>query len=206
MKTEIVNVHGERISDIDLSEDIFNCKIKEHLFYEVVNYQLAKRRSGCAATKNRSHVRGGGVKPYRQKGTGRARAGTSRSPLCVGGGVVFGPHPRNFSFKVNKKVRKSAVCSALSLIRKDGNLIIVDDLPLNEVKTKQVALMLKKLGIEKNVLIVVSGEYGELRLAARNLKWVKVLDVEGLNLFDFLYYKKLIIFKEALPKIVERLG
>lgn len=109
MKTDIVNVEGVRISEIDLSDTIFNYEIKEHLLYEVVNYQLAKKRSGCASTKNRSNVRGGGAKPYRQKGTGRARAGTSRSPLCVGGGVVFGPHPRNFSFKVNKKVKKSAV-------------------------------------------------------------------------------------------------
>lgn len=206
MKTDIVNVEGIKISDIDLSDTIFNCKIKEHLLYEVVNYQLAKKRSGCVATKNRSNVRGGGVKPYRQKGTGRARAGTSRSPLCVGGGVVFGPHPRDFSFKVNKKVRKSALCSALSLVKRDGNLIIIDDLAISEVKTKLAAIMLRKLGIEQNVLIVVSGEYDDLKLAVRNLKWVKVLDVEGMNVYDSLYYKKIIILQNALPKLVERLG
>ena len=206
MKTDIVNVEGVRISEIDLSDTVFNYEIKEHLLYEVVNYQLAKKRSGCAATKNRSHVRGGGAKPYRQKGTGRARAGTSRSPLCVGGGVVFGPNPRDYSFKVNKKVRKSALCSALSLVKRDGNIIIVDDLALSEVKTKLAAIMLKNLGIEHNVLIIVSGECGDLRLAVRNLKWVKVLDVEGINVYDFLYYKKMIILQNALPKLVERLG
>ncbi|MGA1869061.1 MAG: 50S ribosomal protein L4 [bacterium] len=206
MKAEIVNVEGKKTGEIDLSESIFNCEIKQHLLHEVVHYQLAKRRSGTASTKNRSKVRGGGSKPYRQKGTGRARAGTSRSPLWVGGGIIFGPQPRDYSFKVNKKVRKQALCTALSLLRKDGNITVIDEFPLKEAKTRYAVEILEGLGVKEKALIIVNGEYEQLRRATRNLSWIKVMGVSDLNVFDILNYKKIIVLQSAMAKIEERLG
>ncbi|MGA1823899.1 MAG: 50S ribosomal protein L4 [bacterium] len=206
MKAEIVNVAGKKTGEIDLSESIFNREIKQYLLHDVVNYQLAKKRRGTSATKNRAKVRGGGAKPYRQKGTGRARAGSRTSPLWVGGGIIFGPQPRDYAFKVNKKVRKQALCTALSILRKDGNITVLEDFPLKEAKTRYAVQILTDLGVKDKALIIVDGEYSDLKRASRNLKWIKIMDVGDLNVLDFLNYKKLIILQSAMSKIEERLG
>ncbi|RLB04806.1 MAG: 50S ribosomal protein L4 [Deltaproteobacteria bacterium] len=201
---EVYNFTKEKVGELELKDHIFMAPIKHHLFYEVVKWQLAKRRQGSASTKGRSAVRGGGRKPWRQKGTGRARAGTIRSPLWRGGGVVFGPQPRDYSYPLPKKVRRAALRSALSLRYQEGKLLLLEDLLLPEIKTKAFIKVMEDLGV-KNALIVTDGENLNLERSARNVPWVKVLRWEGLNVFDILKYEHLIILKPALEKIEERL-
>jgi len=201
---EVYNLTKEKVGELELKDHIFMAPIKHHLFYEVVKWQLAKRRQGSASTKGRSAVRGGGRKPWRQKGTGRARAGTIRSPLWRGGGVVFGPQPRDYSYPLPKKVRRAALRSALSLRYQEGKLLLLEDLLLPEIKTKAFIKVMEDLGV-KNALIVTDGENLNLERSARNVPWVKVLRWEGLNVFDILKYEHLIILKPALEKIEERL-
>ena len=150
---EVININNEKVSEIELNDFVFNGEVKKHLFYEIVKMQLANRRGGNASTKGRSLVRGGGAKPWRQKGTGRARAGTIRSPLWRGGGVVFGPKPRDYSYRLPKKMRKSALRSALSLKFKEGKLKILNSFELSEIKTKSFLKVMDNLNL-KNVLIV----------------------------------------------------
>ncbi len=201
---QIYNRAKKKVGELELKDHIFKAPIKRPLFYEVVRWQLAKRRQGTASTKNRSAVRGGGRKPWRQKGTGRARVGTIRSPLWRGGGVVFGPHPRDYSYPLPKKVRWAALRSALSLRYQEGKLLLLEDISLPEIKTKVFINMMEDLKI-KNALIVTDGENLNLERSARNVPWVKVLRYEGLNVFDILKYEHLIILKPAIEKIEERL-
>lgn len=199
-KVDIYNTQNTKVSEIELDRGIFDCVVKEHLFYDMIRMQLANRRRGTASTKGRSEVRGGGKKPWRQKGTGRARAGTIRSPLWKGGGVVFGPKPRDFSIKTNKKTKKAALRSLLTQKLRDGDLIVLDELRLGEIKTKAFVEVMATLGIE-NALIVTHDLDEELFLSARNVPSIKVLMVEGLNAFDILKYKKLILLKPCLERI-----
>lgn len=199
-KVDIYNTKNTKVSEIELDRGIFDCEVKEHLFYDMIRMQLAHKRRGTASTKGRSEVRGGGRKPWRQKGTGRARAGTIRSPLWKGGGVVFGPKPRNFSIKINKKTKKAAFRSALTQKLRDGDLIVLDELRLGEIKTKAFVDVMATLGIE-NALIVTHDLDKELFLSARNVPLIKVLMVEGLNGFDILKHKKLILLKPCLERI-----
>ncbi len=202
---EIYNRTKKKVGQIELQDHIFKAPIKRHLFHEVITWQLAKQRRGTASTKRRSEVRGGGRKPWRQKGTGRARVGTIRSPLWRGGGVVFGPHPRDYDYPLPKKVRRAALCSALSLRYQEGKLTLLEDLSLPEIKTKAFISVMENLKI-KNALIVTDGENYNLERSARNVPWVKVLRYDGLNLFDILKYEHLIILKPAIEKIEERLS
>ncbi len=199
-KVDIYNTQNTKVSEIELDRGIFDCVVKKHLFYDMIRMQLANRRRGTASTKGRSEVRGGGRKPWRQKGTGRARAGTIRSPLWKGGGVVFGPKPRDFSIKTNKKTKKAALRSLLTQKLRDGDLIVLDELRLGEIKTKAFVEVMATLGIE-NALIVTHDLDEELFLSARNVPSIKVLMVEGLNAFDILKYKKLILLKPCLERI-----
>ena len=201
---DIYNINKEKVTQIELDEKVFGCEIKTHLLYEVVKMQQASRRAGTASTKNRSHVRGGGKKPWRQKGTGRARAGTIRSPLWTGGGVVFGPLPRNYSYKVNKKVKMSALRSALSIKLKEDKLLILDNFNLPEIKTKTFVAILKQLDIE-NAFIIDDNNIN-LEKSARNVPFVKILKPEGLNVYDILKYDKLIITQACLEKITGTLS
>jgi len=169
-----------------------------------VRMQLAGRRSGTAATKTRSEVSGGGKKPWKQKGTGRARAGSSRSPLWRGGGTMFGPSPRSYEYAVPKKVRKLALCSALSMKRKENKMLIVDKLELQEIKTATFVNLLRQLGFS-NVLIIAQ-ENSNLEKSARNVPQVKVLRPEGLNVYDVLRYENLIITQPCVEKIQGRLA
>jgi len=190
---------------MELDEQIFNTEIKDYLLHDVVRTQLAKRRAGTASVKNRSMVRGGGRKPYRQKGTGRARAGTIRSPLWRGGGVIFGPTPRDFGFSIPKKVRKQALRIALSVRAGEGKLLLLNQFQLKEIKTKSFLEVLSRFGMEK-ALIVIGGENFNLERSARNVPGVKVLRVEGLNVYDILHHENLILVKDAVEKIQERLA
>ncbi|MDO8426229.1 MAG: 50S ribosomal protein L4 [Deltaproteobacteria bacterium] len=199
MQIDILNKNGTKVSQMDLSDSLYG-DVKEHLFYEVVKMQLANRRSGTASTKTKGEVSGGGIKPWKQKGTGRARSGSIRSPLWRHGGTVFGPHPRDYSYKVPKKVMREALKSALALRLKDGRLKVYDSLELEAPKTKMALEVVKKAGLD-NALIVIEGRSRNLELAVRNLKDYKVLTAGGLNVYDILNYDNLVITKGALEKV-----
>jgi large subunit ribosomal protein L4 len=201
---DVVDTSRNKVAQIDVSDIIFDAPVREHLFYDVVRMQLASRRSGTAATKTRSEVSGGGKKPWKQKGTGRARAGSSRSPLWRGGGTMFGPTPRSYEYAVPKKVRKLALCSALSMKRKENKMLIVDKLELQEIKTATFVTLLRQLGFS-NVLIIAQ-ENSTLEKSARNVPQVKVLRPEGLNVYDVLRYENLIITQPCVEKIQGRLA
>lgn len=201
---DIYNTNKEKIAQVELDKKVFGCEVNPHLLYEVVKMQLANRRRGTASTKNRSMVRGGGTKPWRQKGTGRARAGTIRSPLWEGGGVVFGPLPRDYSYRMNKKAKKSALRSALSTKLMENKVIILDGFNLPEIKTKTFVNILHQLDI-KDALIIDETNIN-LEKSARNVPFVKVLKPEGLNVYDILRHDILIITQPCLQKITESLS
>jgi large subunit ribosomal protein L4 len=201
---DVVDTSRNKVAQIDVSDTVFNAPVREHLFHDVVRMQLASRRSGTAATKTRSEVSGGGKKPWKQKGTGRARSGSSRSPLWRGGGTMFGPTPRSYEYAVPKKVRKLALCSALSMKRKENKMLIVDKLELQEIKTAAFVNLLRQLGFS-NVLIIAQ-ENSNLEKSARNVPHVKVLRPEGLNVYDVLRYEQLIITQPCVDKIQGRLA
>ncbi len=204
---DVINQNGEKVDSIELEDHIFNAKIRDALVQQVVVWQLAKRRSGSAATKTRGQIRGGGKKPWRQKGTGRARAGTSRSPIWVGGGTVFGPHPRSYAFSLPKKVRKAALCSVLSAKLRDDKLTVLDKIEIEAPKTKLFAGVLKKLGVQdQKTLFLVPEKDVDLTRASRNLYRTLVLPTEGMNVYDLLRFERLTILKDALPRLSERLS
>jgi len=197
---QVLDQSGQKVGELALKEEIFSGEVKPHLIHEVVKMQLANRRAGTASTKNRSAVRGGGRKPWRQKGTGRARVGTIRSPLWRGGGVVFGPTPRDYSYKVPKKVRKGALRSAVALKAQEGKLVVVDKFELPEAKTKEFAKILKDLSIQEG-LIVIEGKDEVLERSSRNIPSIKVLRVEGLNVYDIMRYDTLVMTQQAIEKL-----
>lgn len=195
---------GKEIGAIDLAESVFTEKINENVVHQVLIAQLAAIRRGTASTKTRSEVRGGGRKPWRQKGTGRARAGTIRSPLWVGGGTVFGPKPRDYQKKISKKVKKLALRSILTDKFNREEIIVLDDLVLNTAKTKELIKLLNNFHLEgQKVLIVIPEKDRNIYLSARNIPKVKTLVVAGLNAYDLLNNDKIIVLKEALVKIEE---
>ena len=189
----------------ELKEQIFGIKTRPHLLHKTVVMQLNNRRSGTAATKSKGFVRGGGKKPWRQKGTGRARAGSIRSPIWVGGGTIFGPQPRDYSFRMPRKARKEALLSALSLKNRDGKIIVVDKLELEEAKTKLMVKALAELKVT-SALIVISQPDATIERSSRNIPAVKVLRVEGLNVYDLVRYEHLILTEGALKLLEERLA
>ncbi len=189
----------------ELKEEIFGIKSRPHLLHQIVVMQLNNRRAGTAATKSKGLVRGGGKKPWRQKGTGRARAGSIRSPLWVGGGTIFGPQPRDYSFRMPRKARKEALLSALSLKNRDGKIIVVDKLELEEAKTKLMVKALAELKVT-SALIVISRPDATIERSSRNIPAVKVLRVEGLNVYDLVRYEHLILTEGALKLLEERLA
>jgi large subunit ribosomal protein L4 len=206
MELDVLDQDGKPIDRITVSERAFGAAVKDHLFHQVVRMQLANRRRGTASTKTRGEVSGGGRKPWRQKGTGRARQGSTRSPLWRGGGVALGPKPRDYTYWLPKKVRRTALCSALSMKVREGLLKILDRLELSEPKTKRLVALLRDLGIERPALILISEENINVRLAARNLSEVKVLPVAGVNTYDLLRYDYLLCSRDALEKLQERLA
>jgi large subunit ribosomal protein L4 len=204
---EVQGVGKKKAGSVELSPAVFEAPVRPHLFHAEVRRQLAKRRAGTHATKNRAGVSGGGVKPWRQKGTGRARQGTIRAPQWAGGGIVFGPVPRSHAFKLTKKLRKAALRGALSLRAKEGALAVVEGIALDEFKTKRVVALLDSLGLGgQSVLIVIAGPAPQLEISARNIPGVSVLRAEGLNVYDVLRHPRLVIARDALDGIVARLG
>jgi large subunit ribosomal protein L4 len=189
----------------ELKEEIFGVKTRPELLHQAVVMQLNNRRAGTANTKSKGLVRGGGKKPWRQKGTGRARAGSIRSPLWVGGGTIFGPQPRDYSFRMPRKARKEALLSALSLKKRDGKIIVVDKLELEEAKTKLMVKALAELNVA-SALIVISEPDVKIERSCRNIPAVKVLRVEGLNVYDLVRYEHLILTDGALRRLEERLA
>ena len=204
---ELLTTSGKQGS-VELDPAVFEAPVRPHLFHAEVRRQLAKRQRGTHATKNRAGVSGGGSKPWRQKGTGRARQGSIRAPQWAGGGAVFGPVPRSHAHALPKKVRRAALRGALSLRHKEGALVAVDALALEEPKTKRVVELLGRLGLDgsASLLIVVAGEDAVLERAARNLPRVTVLRVAGLNVYDVLRHQRLLVTRDALDAIHARLG
>ncbi len=201
---DIYNVHGEKISQRDIKEEVFNVAIREDLLHQVVCAQMANYRSGTASSKNRSKVKASTRKLWRQKGTGRARVGASSSPIRRGGGVAFGPMPRDRSFKVNKKIRRSALRMALADKFKAGQIFVVDSLRMDEIKTKYLTDILKNLELD-NVLIVTEKRDENLEQSSRNVPNVKLLRAEGLNVYDILTHESLLFIEPALGAVEEKL-
>jgi large subunit ribosomal protein L4 len=204
-KLAIYDIKNQKVSDIELDERIFGAKINPSLFYDAVRRHLALQREGTAATKNRSLVRGGGAKPWRQKGTGRARAGSRRSPLWRGGGTIFGPMPRDYSFSLPKKVRRAALRAALSFKHQEGKLILLDKFPMDGFKTREVLEVLKKFQVE-DALFVTDEKNLFLERSVRNIPNIKVIRYEGLNVYDILNHQHLILLSPAAEKIQEVLA
>jgi large subunit ribosomal protein L4 len=197
------NIKGENIGEVSLRDDIFNTKVNKYLVHQAVKRYLANRRRGTASTKSRSDVRGGGAKPWKQKGTGRARAGTNSSPIWVGGGIVFGPAPRDYSFSLPKKMKVAALKSALSDKLENKEIIIIDKLSLEENKTSKMVEILKNLQAFKKPLIITEKEDSIIALSVRNIKGAQVLPVSKINTYDLINHEKLIITKKALKRIEE---
>jgi large subunit ribosomal protein L4 len=204
MELDMIDRRGTPVEKITVADTMFAAEVKTHLFHQVVRMQLAKRRRGTASTKTRGEVSGGGRKPWRQKGTGRARQGSTRSPLWRGGGVALGPKPRNYAYKLPKKVRRAALCSALSMKTQEGLLKVIEHLDLPTPKTRQMVGLLRDLGVEKAAVILLADDTPNIQLAARNLPEVKVLRVEAVNIYDLLAHDYLICTRQALMKLQER--
>jgi len=201
------NTTGKQVGDIELTDSVFNENINEHAVHQVVTAQLAKIRQGTASTKTRGEVRGGGRKPWRQKGTGRARHGSIRSPLWVGGGTVFGPKPRDYDKKVPRKVKKLALRSILTDKVNTGSLLVIEDLKFDEPKTSKMVELLKNLELEgAKVVVVIPDKDTNLYLSARNIPGVKTLVVDALNAYDLLDNDYIIIAQEAIERIEEVLA
>ncbi|OGQ92543.1 MAG: 50S ribosomal protein L4 [Deltaproteobacteria bacterium RIFOXYA12_FULL_61_11] len=201
-KLPMYNAQGQLMGELEVKDGFILDEPKTHLFHEVVRAKLADRRQGTADTKERSDVRGGGKKPYRQKGTGQARRGTSRSPIMPGGGTTFGPHPRSYHFKINKKVRGLAVQSALSLKLLEEKLIVVDSLNLTEPKTKKVVELLANFKVQKALFIDQANDL--LMLSVRNLPRSRYLDCRALNVYDLLAFDHVIMSSNAYKALEER--
>ncbi|MCD6534341.1 MAG: 50S ribosomal protein L4 [Deltaproteobacteria bacterium] len=198
-KIDIYNLQKEKVAETEIDDAVFNAEIKEHLVRDVVVWQLAKRRQGSAAVKNRSKVKGGSAKPWRQKGTGRARAGTSRSPIWRGGGVIFGPQPRDYGYRLPKQIRRQALISVLTQKFQEGKLLVLQDLNLETVKTQRVAELLKTFGVNKAILVAEDNR--ELMLSARNLPGALAVNQNGVNVYDLLKYDYLMVSDDSLKKI-----
>jgi large subunit ribosomal protein L4 len=203
MQIDIVNIEGKKVGSADLDDAVFGAKVKDYLLWELVKAQQAAKRAGTHATKTRADVSGGGKKPYKQKGTGNARQGSSRAPNHVGGGKVFGPHPRSYAYTVPKKVKRAALASALSLRAKEKKLVVVDKLSFDAPKTKSMAGILKTLGTGKALIIDDKGN-ANLFKSVRNLAKAKVLAPEGLNVIDILNHSDLVIAAGAIKQVEQR--
>ena len=202
---DLYNTNNEVVGQLDLRDDIFAVAVNPHVLHQVVLYQLAKRRAGTAKVKGRSEVAGGGRKPWRQKGSGRARAGTSRSPLWRGGGTVHGPQPRSYEMRVPKKVRRLALKMALTQKLIDKEFTVLDKLELERIKTKDFVAILNQLQLEKT-LVVTHQQDEKIEKSARNRPLVKVLRSEGLNVYDLLNHHNVLLTQETVGKIEESLG
>lgn len=199
---EIINKENKAAGQTELPDDIFGVKVNKELLFEAVHNHLANKRQGTVATKTKGLVSGGGKKPFKQKGTGRARSGSNRSPIWRGGGTIFGPQPRDYSYKMPKKAKWLALSSALAAKFADNEVVIIDDLSLAEAKTKVMKGILDNLGLN-NVLIITPEKNEKLELAARNIPNVNIARVSELNVFSILKHQKLLILKDAVERMKE---
>ena len=201
-KVSVYNMDGKEVGTIDLNDAVFGVEVNEHLVHMAVVQQLANNRQGTQKAKTRSEVSGGGRKPWRQKGTGHARQGSTRSPQWTGGGVVFAPTPREYTFKMNKKEKRAALKSALTSRVQENKLIVVDELKFNEIKTKAFAQVLKNLDVEK-ALVVLNDNDVNVVASAKNIPTVKTASTSTINVFDVLKYNTVILTKDAVATIEE---
>lgn len=205
-KVEIYTIAGEQAGEMELNENVFGVEINEALVHQAVVMQLASQRLGTHATKTRGLVRGGGRKPWKQKGTGRARSGSTRSPIWVGGGTVFGPTPRSYAFRMPRKQRRLALKCALSSKVQNGEIVVLDQIDFEQPKTKQVVEMLNKFSVDKKALIITADEAENVERSSRNIPGVKAISSCGLNVYDILNHNKLFITKDAVTRIEEVLA
>ena len=201
-KVAVYNMEGKEVDKIELNDSIFGVEVNEHLVHMAVLQQLANKRQGTQKAKTRSEVRGGGRKPWRQKGTGHARQGSTRSPQWTGGGVVFAPTPRDYSFKLNKKEKRAALKSALTSRVVENKFVVVDELKLDEIKTKKFVEVLKNLNVEK-ALVVLNDMDEKVIASAANIPTVKTTQTNELNVFDVLKYDTVVVTKAAVATIEE---
>ncbi len=202
---DVYDTNRESVGSIDLDAAVFGVEVREHLFHAAVRYQMAKRRQGTHATKGRALISGGGKKPFRQKGTGRARAGTTRAPHWRGGGVVHGPHYRSHAHKLSKRTRRAALCAALSRRVEESRFTVFQSLALPAIKTRQVTELLARFEMKK-VLVVTAGGDDNFERSARNIPGVTVLPVEGVNVYDVLKHDHLAVTVDAAAALAQRLG
>ncbi len=198
---DVYDIDNKKVSQLEVSDAVFSAEVNEAALYETVRMQMRSRRLGTASTRERGDIRGGGKKPWRQKGTGRARAGTSRSPLWRGGGTVFGPRPRDYSIRVPKKVRKLALVSALSMKMKEQRIIVLKDFPMEEIKTKRFKAVFDRFGLRK-ALFVLDRSNSVLEKSSRNIRGVKLIRAEGINVYDLLDHDH-VVFLEPSVKMIE---
>lgn len=204
MKLDVINLARQKIAEVEVADYLLQEKAKPHLIYEAVRNFLAGQRKGTAATKERSYVSGGGKKPWRQKGTGRARAGSTRSPLWRGGGTIFGPHPRDYAYRLPQKVKQAALRSVIAYKFREDKLLVIDNWQLEEAKTKKVVNILNGLGV-KNALIVTAGKDEKLQKSANNIPGVQVSELSGLNVHNILRHEHLIFSPASLQELARRL-
>lgn len=197
---DVFDLGKNRVGEMELSDSVFNSEVKEYLIHEALKIQLANRRAGTVAVKNRARVAGSGKKPFRQKGTGQARQGCKRAPQYPGGGVAFGPQPKTYALGMNKKARKAAIRSALSYLFKENRMTVVNGFELEDISTKRFVGTLNGFSIDRT-LLVIEGCNRNLELSARNVKDVKLLKPEGLNVFDIMKYRNIIFTQDAVRKV-----
>ena len=201
-KVSVYNMEGKEVGNMDLNDAVFGVEINEHLVHMAVVQQLANNRQGTQKAKTRSEVSGGGRKPWRQKGTGHARQGSTRAPQWTGGGIVFAPKPRDYSFKMNKKEKRIALLSALSSKVAESKIVVLDEFKLDEIKTKKFVEVMNNLKVE-NALVVLEGENKNVVLSGRNIPTVKVSATNEINTYDVLKYETLVVTKAAVEKLEE---
>ena len=201
-KVSVLNMEGKQVDEIELNDAVFGVEVNEHLVHMAVVNQLANNRQGTQSAKTRSEVSGGGRKPWRQKGTGHARQGSTRAPQWTGGGIVFAPKPRDYSFKMNKKEKRIALLSALSSKVAESKIVVLDEFKLDEIKTKKFVEVMNNLKVE-NALVVLEGENKNVVLSGRNIPSVKVTATNEINTYDVLKYTTLVVTKAAVEKLEE---
>ncbi|MEN6332488.1 MAG: 50S ribosomal protein L4 [Smithella sp.] len=197
---DVFDIEKNKVAQVELNDAVFSADVNEAVVYDVVKMQMAARRSGTSSTKGRSDVRGGGKKPWRQKGTGRARVGSTRSPIWRGGGIVFGPQPRDYSFSVPKKVRKKALISVLSMKVKEDKMLILKDFPMEKISTKAFKTVVDRFGLKKSLFVLDNNDEALFK-SSRNMKNVKMVRSEGINVYDILNCEHIVLLEPSVKKI-----
>lgn len=197
---DVFDIEKNKVAQVELNDAVFGADVNEAVVYDVVKMQMAARRSGTSSTKGRSDVSGGGKKPWRQKGTGRARVGTTRSPIWRGGGIVFGPQPRDYSFSVPKKVRKKALISVLSMKLKEDKMLILKDFPMEKISTKAFKTVVDRFGLRKSLFVLDNNDEALFK-SSRNIKNIKMVRAEGINVYDILNCEHVVLLEPSVKKI-----